>query len=141
SRETSETKSRETGETSGTKSRETSETKSRETNETSDTKSRETDETGDAKSRETTDPKVSSLEPRHAETQKLLDEMWSRGGADTVRLGTDKVPGEAEKITGRPKATAAKRLSAARDLYKAGRRRVIETGDETETEALTGTDN
>ncbi|MFJ4966111.1 hypothetical protein ACIP6P_27305, partial [Streptomyces sp. NPDC088729] len=141
--------SRETGETSETKSRETSDTRSRETGETSETKSRETSdtrsretgETGDTKSRETTDPKVSSLEPRHAETQKLLDVMWSRGGADTVRLGTDKVPGEAEKITGRPKATAAKRLKAARDLFTAGSRQVIETDGETETEALTGTDN
>jgi hypothetical protein len=145
SRETSAGKSRETSKTAEPKSRETKSRAETETSETDETRSRETsndqDETKSRETGETKTSKVTSLEDVHTEIQQLLDLMWERGGADTVKLGSKKNPGEAETITGRPHSTAYKRLQDARDLFNAGRRHVIETSDETRTAAATGTDN
>lgn len=65
------------------------------------------------KSRETVTAKVSAIGDRETETNKLLDLMRSRGGEMQVSLN------DAIGETGRPKATAAKRLKAARDQYLA----------------------
>ncbi|MEV1042981.1 DUF2637 domain-containing protein [Streptomyces sp. NPDC050204] len=141
--ETRETRSREITETGShtpaeteTGTAETRETGSRETTRDQSPRSRETT-TPRSRPRETNPAKVSTLPDKAAETQKLLDRMWERGGANTVQLGTKTVPGEAETITGRPRSTAAKRLADARALFEAGHRTYHET--ETETGA-TGTD-
>lgn len=62
--------------------------------------------------RETT-ARVTPIGDRETETNNLLDLMRSRGGAMQVSLN------DAIETTGRPKATAAKRLKTARDLYLA----------------------
>lgn len=62
--------------------------------------------------RETT-AKVSAIGDRETETSQLVDLMRSRGDAMKVSLN------DAIAETGRPKATAAKRLKAARDQYLA----------------------
>ncbi|MBE4761725.1 DUF2637 domain-containing protein [Streptomyces caniscabiei] len=62
--------------------------------------------------RETTAP-VTPIGDRETETKSLVSLMRSRGGAMQVSLN------DAIETTGRPKATAAKRLKAARDLYLA----------------------
>lgn len=100
-----ETRSR-TAETTRT---ETSETKSR----SRETGTRETETSRPAKPRETKTAQVSAIGDRETETQRLLTLMRSRGGEMTVSLD------DAITETGRPKSTAAKRLSAARDLYLA----------------------
>ncbi|MEU8469572.1 hypothetical protein AB0F30_16890 [Streptomyces sp. NPDC029006] len=61
--------------------------------------------------RETT--QVTAIGDRETETRQLLDLMKSRGGHMEVSLN------DAIETTGRPKATAAKRLKTARDLYLA----------------------
>lgn len=66
------------------------------------------------------DRTVSAISGPETETQHLLDLLWKRGETE-VSLTT------AITETGRPKATAAKRLRAARDLHAAGRRTVRET--------------
>lgn len=82
--------------------------------ETSETKPRETRETSRSpQPRKTTPAKVSAIGDRETETKKLLDLMKSRGGEMKVSLD------DAINETGRPKATAAKRLKAARDQYLA----------------------
>lgn len=82
-----------------------------ETAETVETTRRETSAAG--QSRRTITAKVSAIGDRETETTKLLDLMKSRGGEMQVSLN------DAIEETGRPKATAAKRLKAARDLYLA----------------------
>jgi hypothetical protein len=109
-RETSETGRRETtAETSGTKPRETR-SPQRETSET--TKPENIRETKRRPARETKPTTVTGIGDRETETTVLLDLMRSRGGAEKVSLD------DAMTETGRPKSTAAKRLAAARDLYK-----------------------
>ncbi len=56
---------------------------------------------------------VTAIGDRETETNELLDLMRSRGGHMEVSLN------DAIETTGRPKATAAKRLRAARDQYLA----------------------
>ncbi|MGX1840498.1 hypothetical protein [Streptomyces diastaticus] len=105
-----ETARRETTETGPSRDPETSST------ETSETTSRETSlrkAHAATTRRETVTAKVSSIGDRETETTKLLDLMRSRGGEMKVSLS------DAISETGRPKATAAKRLKAARDLYLA----------------------
>lgn len=68
--------------------------------------------TPETTTRETT-ARVTPIGDRETETNKLLDLMRSRGGAMEVSLN------DAIETTGRPKATAAKRLKNARDLYLA----------------------
>ncbi|MFD8262050.1 hypothetical protein ACFV19_24705 [Streptomyces griseoluteus] len=81
---------------------------------TSATKQKETTETsGSRQSRPTAAPKVSVIGDRETETHKLLDLMKSRGGEMKVSLD------DAIRETSRPKATAAKRLKAAREMYLA----------------------
>ncbi|MFF9787180.1 hypothetical protein [Streptomyces nigrescens] len=80
-----------------------------ETPETAETTRRET--SAAARSRRTVTAKVSAIGDRETETRKLLALMRSRGGEMKVSLN------DAIEETGRPKATAAKRLKAARDLY------------------------
>ena len=126
-----ETKSLETSETTVSRDRETSETET--TSETGDRstqtetahQARETEtetETGlpvsrprstpETTGRETT-ARVTPIGDRETETNSLVDLMRSRGGAMQVSLN------DAIETTGRPKATAAKRLKTARDLYLA----------------------
>lgn len=70
-------------------------------------------ETTPRRPRETETAQVTGIGDRETETAKLLDLMRSRGSEMKVSL-TD-----AMAETGRPKATAAKRLKAARDQYLA----------------------
>jgi hypothetical protein len=122
-----ETKSLETSETPVSHSRETRETettrettsRSPETKTSTETSETETSlpvsrprSTPETTARETTAP-VTPIGDRETETNKLLDLMRSRGGAMQVSLN------DAIETTGRPKATAAKRLKTARDLYLA----------------------
>lgn len=122
-----ETKSLETSETAVSNSRETTETETvRETGDRSPEtetalESSETEtglpvshprSTPETTVRETT-ARVTPIGDRETETSKLLDLMRSRGGAMEVSLN------DAIETTGRPKATAAKRLKNARDLYLA----------------------
>ncbi|MFJ8677242.1 hypothetical protein [Streptomyces sp. NPDC093589] len=107
------------GETETNVSETTVSAKPNETSETTETETghheTETTETVAAsrKSRETVTAKVSAIGDRETETNKLLDLMRSRGGEMQVSLN------DAIGETGRPKATAAKRLKAARDQYLA----------------------
>ncbi|MGW2724822.1 hypothetical protein [Streptomyces sp. NPDC001492] len=122
-----ETKSLETSETPVSRNRETAETETvRETRgrstETETTRRDSETETGlpvsnlrstpETTVRETT-AAVTPIGDRETETNKLLDLMRSRGGAMQVSLN------DAIETTGRPKATAAKRLKTARDQYLA----------------------
>ena len=114
--ETSETSTRETRETSPAETRETS---PRETRETKEPRHRETSRkprprkvSRPAEPRETNAPRnAMDNGDREDETTTLLNLMRSRGDAKKVSLS------DAIAETGRPKATAAKRLKAARDLY------------------------
>ncbi|MFC7924485.1 coiled-coil domain-containing protein [Streptomyces cinereoruber] len=116
----------ETGSTPETTGPRTDLTGYRETGETGESGRSETPETGEtgtgtelpagtsespsAETRET-GTMVPPGDPE-TETRRLLDLMKSRGGADKVSLD------DAITETGRPKSTAAKRLSAARDRYR-----------------------
>lgn len=109
--------STETGETKVSRSTETSETAPVETAET-ETETRETETRSPASPasksrRETETTTVRAIGDRETETNKLLDLMRSRGNQMAVSLN------DAIEETGRPKATAAKRLKTARDLYLA----------------------
>lgn len=122
-----ETKSLHTGETPVS---ETSETRETETDRETNTWSPETETSTETSETETSLPvsrprstpettvretsaRVTPIGDRETETNKLLDLMRSRGGAMEVSLN------DAIETTGRPKATAAKRLKTARDLYLA----------------------
>ncbi|MEV5915726.1 hypothetical protein AB0M00_43450 [Streptomyces chartreusis] len=116
-----ETRSLETAETQVSRRKETSETETsiREGDRSPETsKARETSETEtglrvspSGLPRETT--QVTAIGDRETEIQDLLSLMKSRGGHMQVSLN------DAIETTGRPKATAAKRLKNARDLYLA----------------------
>jgi hypothetical protein len=82
---------------------------------------RETSETKPPRRTPKRDHKVAAIGDLETETQRLLDLMHERGSAEKVSLS------DAITVTGRPKATAAKRLKAARDLHAKGRRTVRET--------------
>jgi hypothetical protein len=112
-RETTETPVSETRETSETETAKQPRDRSPET-----TKALETSETETGLRvsrpglpRETT--QVTGIGDRETETRQLLDLMKSRGGHMEVSLN------DAIETTGRPKATAAKRLKTARDQYLA----------------------
>lgn len=122
-----ETKSLETIETPVSSRSETSETETvseardRSTETETTVRDRETEtslqvsrtrSTPETTGRETT-ARVTPIGDRETETNNLLDLMRSRGGAMQVSLN------DAIETTGRPKATAAKRLKNARDLYLA----------------------
>jgi hypothetical protein len=62
--------------------------------------------------RESRAPKVSSIADIERETAALVALMEKRGSADEVSLP------DAERITGKSQATAARRLSSARDHYR-----------------------
>lgn len=128
SRRTETTETTETSETSETGLPASPVSRPTETSETgllvsgrNETPETETSETGETETslpvslpgtpRETS--KVTSIGDRETETNALLDLMRSRGGEMAVSLNN------AIEETGRPKATAAKRLKAARDLYLA----------------------
>ncbi|MFE5514134.1 hypothetical protein ACFQ9J_26735 [Streptomyces sp. NPDC056529] len=102
-RETGET--RETGRSGTRETGETGTGGTAGTSETAGTETRLPAETGETET-------VVPLGDPEAETCRLLDLMKSRGGADKVSLD------DAITETGRPKSTAAKRLSAARDRYR-----------------------
>ncbi|MFD8384219.1 hypothetical protein ACFV2X_37845, partial [Streptomyces sp. NPDC059679] len=115
----SETTRLETAETTVSETRETAETETR--NQARD-RSPETKTSTETTKTETSLPvsrpqvspdtgKVTAIGDRETETNKLLDLMRSRGDAMKVSLN------DAIAETGRPKATAAKRLKTARDLY------------------------
>ncbi|MFJ4473250.1 hypothetical protein ACIP2X_37950 [Streptomyces sp. NPDC089424] len=117
--ETSETPVASRGETSETET--VRETRDRSTQTETPVHDRETEtslpvsrtrSTPETTGRETT-ALVTPIGDRETETSKLLDLMRSRGGAMQVSLN------DAIETTGRPKATAAKRLKNARDLYLA----------------------
>jgi hypothetical protein len=132
-----ETTSRETGlpETNSTETTETTVSRTRETSETetlSETRDRSPETETATTPRETktslpvsrdrstpettsseTTARVSAIGDRETETKTLVDLMRSRGGHMEVSLN------DAIETTGRPKATAAKRLKTARDLYLA----------------------
>jgi hypothetical protein len=117
------------GETSRPETTETPVSETRETRETETAKrpvdrspeTKTTGETGETETglrvsrpglpRETT--QVTGIGDRETETRQLLDLMKSRGGHMEVSLN------DAIETTGRPKATAAKRLKTARDQYLA----------------------
>jgi hypothetical protein len=125
-----ETSTRETADTTVSRDLETTETRETETaTETRDrspetettTRARET-ETSLPVSRDRSTPETTGLETtarvtpigdRETETNALVSLMRSRGGHMQVSLN------DAIETTGRPKATAAKRLKTARDLYLA----------------------
>jgi hypothetical protein len=100
------TTAQETG-TSRNRSPRSSETTVRETGH------RETETNRAPGAAETEASNVSPIGDRETETSKLLDLMRSRGSQMKVSLN------DAITETGRPKATAAKRLKAARDQYLA----------------------
>ena len=116
-----ETRSLETAETPVSRRTETSETETstRQGDRSPETsKARETGETEtglrvspSGLPRETT--QVTAIGDRETEIQDLLSLMQSRGGHMQVSLN------DAMETTGRPKATAAKRLKTARDQYLA----------------------
>lgn len=99
-------------ETPGLALPETTETTTPETPRETETKSAKVSQSHPA---ETETRKVSPIGDRNPETEinHLLGLMRDRESADAVGLA------EAMTETGRPKATAAKRLKAARDLYRA----------------------
>lgn len=122
-----ETKSLETSETPVPETRETRETETAHETNTGSPKTETSTETSETETslpvshprstpettaRETS-ARITPIGDRETETNKLLDLMRSRGGAMQVSLN------DAIKTTGRPKATAAKRLKTARDLYLA----------------------
>ncbi|MGA5670057.1 hypothetical protein ACPCTG_31820 [Streptomyces pseudogriseolus] len=114
-----ETTASETGETRETETTRETGDRSRETETSTETSETETSlpvsrprSTPETTARETT-ARVTPIGDRETETNKLLDLMRSRGGAMQVSLN------DAIATTGRPKATAAKRLKTARDLYLA----------------------
>jgi hypothetical protein len=119
--ETRETKSLETSETTVSAHTETSETETTTTTGDRSTETGNETETSETKTslpasrtgleRETS--QVTAIGDRETETRSLLDLMRSRGGHMQVSLN------DAIETTGRPKATAAKRLKTARDLYLA----------------------
>ncbi|MFE7780383.1 hypothetical protein [Streptomyces nigrescens] len=112
--ETTETRSLtcETSETTETETR-TAPQVSHQLNETETTKAAHRETSAAGQSRRTVTAKVSAIGDRETETNKLLELMRSRGGEMQVSLN------DAIDETGRPKATAAKRLKAARDQYLA----------------------
>lgn len=117
-RETSETETRETPVSH------TAETSETETTTTAGDRSPETETTGKTRETETglqvsrtglgrETSQVTAIGDRETEIGHLLSLMKSRGGHMQVSLN------DAIETTGRPKATAAKRLKTARDLYLA----------------------
>jgi hypothetical protein len=116
-----ETSRRETTETPVSETRETAETettkqpvdRSPETNTGTETSETETSLRVSRPGLRRETSQVTAIGDRETETLQLLDLMKSRGGHMEVSLN------DAMETTGRPKATAAKRLKTARDLYLA----------------------
>lgn len=111
--ETGETQVSETRETARTETETTAGDRSPETRKALETSETETGLPVSRRSLPAETTQVTAIGDRETEIRELLSLMKSRGGHMQVSLN------DAIETTGRPKATAAKRLKNARDLYLA----------------------